>query len=202
MRPTVDKLDEVLGPLEELAERRLSLVGAPHCMPADGKSVGELRRWAIGREYHDRVAAGIAIACAYLRQHIKNMRSDDGDWALTANSTGLVAETARIAEWGVVLRLLESSDKDSRVEVGQIEELFPDIERGRKSINSAKKGHEVVHGSKVDKERRWAALQGALDKKMRKNPRLSLTQARKLVAKETQQSFSTVRRHTDDPREK
>lgn len=197
----MDKIDEVLRPLEQLAEQRLSRAGAPHSMPANGESVGELRRWAIQREYHDRVAAGVAMACAFLRQHVKNMRAEDGDWTLKANSAGLLAEMARIAEWGVVLRLLESSDKAS-ISVERVEDLFPDVLRGRKIINSARAAHEATHGTEEQKRHRWAEYQRAIELKLSKSPRKSLTQARQEVAKAFGVSLRTIERNTKNPRKK
>ena len=126
-------IEEVLAPLETLAADRLQHVDAPYTRPAEGDSVGELRQWAMEQSYHDRVAAGVAIGCAYARRLQAANDNQNGQ----ASTAGVIVTVARVSEWGAVLRLLEHG---AAVEVGRLEEVFPDTLRGLEMRPGRRKG--------------------------------------------------------------
>lgn len=126
-------IEKVLAPLEDLAAQRLTQTDAPHTRPDKGFSVGELRQWAKDQSYHDRVAAGVAIGCAYLRKVQAANDNENGQ----ASTAGVVVVMARVSEWGAVLRLLENG---AAVEVAQLEEIFPATVRGLEMRPGRRKG--------------------------------------------------------------
>lgn len=68
--------------------------------------------------------------------------------------------------------------------------------RGHKTVQSAKEGHEKVHGTKSEKEARWAKFASDCVEIARRNPLLSQTDVHKRVATANGVSARTVRRHT------
>lgn len=77
----------------------------------------------------------------------------------------------------------------------------PHALRGEKSVKAGRHGHEAVHGTEEEKQARWSRYQSDLiDILQKPNNHLSLTDARKKVAKEHGVSYGTVLRHTKDPR--
>ena len=75
-------------------------------------------------------------------------------------------------------------------------ELGPDAGRGRKVIDGASRGHQIVHGTKEEKERRYAQYQNAVNKQYKENPRRSDTSIAKKVAEDFGVTYKTILRHT------
>ncbi|MGM0984863.1 MAG: hypothetical protein ACQEXG_15810 [Pseudomonadota bacterium] len=99
------------------------------------------------------------------------------------------------------LRLLDASLLlGVTVTRAHVEPWEPDAMRGVGTLNSAKEGHALVHGTDEEKAKRWAELQAALDDKMARRPSLSLTEARRQVADEMGASESTMKRRTHRPK--
>ncbi len=71
---------------------------------------------------------------------------------------------------------------------------------GNKIKTNAKEGHAETHGTPEQKTERWARLQAMLNETMARSPALSLTEARRRTAKAAGVSYTTMRRHTTDPR--
>ncbi len=80
-----------------------------------------------------------------------------------------------------------------------LEPHFRTLILGHKAIERGRAGHETVHGTKAEKEERWAKLQAAVDDLRKRNPALSKAAIRELVSKKTGVSISTLRRRTTDP---
>lgn len=74
--------------------------------------------------------------------------------------------------------------------------------RGKKVIEGSRKAHVHAHGNGDDKQQEWAKYQADLNAVLNKNPHQSLTNARRLVAKNHSVCYDTVRRHTVDRRKK
>lgn len=72
--------------------------------------------------------------------------------------------------------------------------------RGEKVIEGSRKAHKHTHGSSDNKQKQWAKYQADLNAQLNKNPHLSLTEARRLVANKHGVNPKTVLRHTVDPR--
>lgn len=122
-------IGEFLDPLERLAARMLADAGAPHPSPCDGHEVSQLRAWSAGRDYRDRVAAGVAIGCAFMRQSLEQFEhAQDGDARRALlRAPHLLADMASLAEWRAALLLIDSLGEDPRFEISQLEDLFPRI---------------------------------------------------------------------------
>ncbi|MEW6298670.1 MAG: hypothetical protein AB1671_13115 [Thermodesulfobacteriota bacterium] len=71
---------------------------------------------------------------------------------------------------------------------------------GRKVRRAERAGHAAVHGTREEKQTRWAAYQNALDTLASKHPHWSLSALRAEVARQHGVSFKTIERHTVAPR--
>lgn len=81
-----------------------------------------------------------------------------------------------------------------------VEPWEPCAATGQKVQQAAREGHESTHGTPEEKAERWAEYQRAVDAILERAPHLSLTDARNRAARELKVSYSTIRRHTADPR--
>jgi hypothetical protein len=76
-------------------------------------------------------------------------------------------------------------------------EIKGDAIRGAKVHQAARDGNTAVYGTAEEKQERREQTKRALAGLQSRNPALSLTDARRKVAKELGISYSTVRRHTE-----
>lgn len=79
-------------------------------------------------------------------------------------------------------------------------ESSPDTARGQKTMKSSRKGHEIVHGTKEQKQRRWDEYQDAVNALHAANPRLTYEELAKRTAKDKGVNPKTIKRHTTNPR--
>ena len=77
--------------------------------------------------------------------------------------------------------------------------LGPHATRGRKSMLSAKQGHAVIHGTREQKEARWAQYQTDVNAYHIRFPALSHLDLCDRVANDHGVHRDTVRKHTTNP---
>jgi hypothetical protein len=78
----------------------------------------------------------------------------------------------------------------------------PDIERGRKIIQSAKSGHEALYGTEEEKKERRKSYQESVDACHREHPDWGITAIRSWVAEQFKVNPKTISRHTTNPKSK
>lgn len=105
----------------------------------------------------------------------------------------------RLPRWK---RLTKSTDPEEQVFATPQDVILMDADRGAKSPDSGRKGHNAVHGDPAEKQSRWQEYQNALEGLLERSPRLSLTEARRRVADTFGCSPKTVARHTVNPRKR
>ncbi|MCH2391816.1 MAG: hypothetical protein MK238_04705 [Nitrospinales bacterium] len=74
--------------------------------------------------------------------------------------------------------------------------------RGKKVLNSAKKGHVATHGTEQEKKERWAKMQTEINKLHNKKPHLTYTSLLEIAAKKFNVTPKTIQRHTTNPHKK
>ena len=74
--------------------------------------------------------------------------------------------------------------------------------RGKKVLNSAKKGHVATHGTEQEKKERWAKMQTEINKLHNKKPHLTYTSLLESAAKKFNVNPKTIQRHTTNPHKK
>ncbi len=67
-------------------------------------------------------------------------------------------------------------------------------------VKGGAKGHAIEHGTKEDKLRRWAEYQRYIDDRHRRYPSHSYNALMSAAKDEFGKSFSTIKRHTNDPK--
>lgn len=72
-------------------------------------------------------------------------------------------------------------------------------ERGYKTLLSAEKGHQEIHGSKEEKAAKWDAYQKLVNELRHRHPSKSWADIKRYVAKHFVVSEKTIQRHTHDP---
>jgi len=74
--------------------------------------------------------------------------------------------------------------------------VLPDIERGKKSVDGAKLGHEMVHGTIEEKLARWEKYQADLEQAHIDHPTWGIMALRETVAELNGVSTKTIQTHT------
>lgn len=69
------------------------------------------------------------------------------------------------------------------------------VKRGRKVQKGAQDGHEAVHGTREEKEARWAGFRALYDTIKARNPYLLHSDLVRLTAKQAGVSEATIKRH-------
>jgi len=78
-------------------------------------------------------------------------------------------------------------------------ERFGHQSRGKKTLNSAKKGHVATHGSKQEKQKRWKTYQIELNSLHAKKPNLSYASLCINIANKFGVTQKTIQRRTANP---
>ena len=148
----------------------------------------------------------------------------DGDWENVANcwpefmellknrkdQPRQVAWSAEVIKRAISVRFVLNNPDDYRLtalalnmakfiqaaERAKFSYYIPDVERGQKSINSAKKGHEAVHGSDEEKQARWKKYQDDLEQAHIDHPTWGIMALRETVAELNCVSSKTIQNHT------
>lgn len=84
--------------------------------------------------------------------------------------------------------------------LGTLLQHWDAIQRGRKTLEAAARGHAAIHGTGAEKAARWADLQHEVNRIRFDNPRLSWQRTMQLAAKAKNVSVSTIKRHCTDPK--
>lgn len=79
---------------------------------------------------------------------------------------------------------------------------LPDILRGKKIVEGARKGHEATHGTKEKKHAEWAEWQRAVDEFRERNPAWSRREVARHVGEKFDITERTIRKRTKDNRPK
>ena len=77
----------------------------------------------------------------------------------------------------------------------------PHFKRGKKIVSGARKGHEIAHGTKTEKEKRKAAYKATVNALYEQHPHWSWTQISEEAGKIHGKSGKTIRNHVDNPTE-
>lgn len=77
-----------------------------------------------------------------------------------------------------------------------------DALRGKDTLLGAQHGHEAVHGTIEEKQRRWAQYQAEIDRLREDHPDWSWSNIKRQAAKNMKCSEKTIARHCRDPRQK
>lgn len=96
---------------------------------------------------------------------------------------------------------LVSERETSGIAVRFFSAAEPVLERGKKVLGGAIKGHEKTHGTAIEKAQRWAEFQKEFDQILQRRPGLNKTSICRLVASKFDVTRETVSRHIKDPRE-
>lgn len=89
-------------------------------------------------------------------------------------------------EWSGFIRSLKKLENRSQSN--------SDIARGKKVLQAAQRGHSAVHGTKAEKETRWARYRAEVKRQV--DSGLTITSARKNTARKLGVSYRTVLNHT------
>jgi len=81
-------------------------------------------------------------------------------------------------------------------------EKEPDVQRGIKIAEAAKKGHEQVYGTAEEKSEKWNEYQEFIDKLYQQKPSLSYSDLKRRAATHFDVSCKTIDRHTTNPKKK
>lgn len=85
-------------------------------------------------------------------------------------------------------------------EYAHIVELIPDIGRGQKTMNGAKEGHAITHGTQEQKEKRWGEYQNYVNKSQREKPyNKSYIQLCRWAGEYFKVHEKTIQKHTYNP---
>lgn len=91
------------------------------------------------------------------------------------------------------LRLLAAGvNVGHRVTYAHVKPFEPVAESGTKVTIGGKAGNIKAYGTAEQKQQRWDSYRAAVIEKRKSNPRLSLTEARRKVAKELGVSYNTI----------
>ena len=103
----------------------------------------------------------------------------------------------RAVDWRHITRLAEDAVSLGRhFERMMAREAEPDAERGKKTLDGARRGHEAAHGTDQQKQAKRASYQQTVDDLRARNPELSRTAIRKSAAKKEGVSPITIKRYT------
>lgn len=86
--------------------------------------------------------------------------------------------------------------------LGTTLQYWEDIQRSRKTLTSAARGHEAVHGTAMEKEARRIKQQQEVDRVRASHPDWSWENVKKLAAKNCGVSATTIKRNCVDPKKK
>lgn len=78
-------------------------------------------------------------------------------------------------------------------------DLLPHIKRGQKTLRAARKGHEVTHGTKEEKQARWDEMRRTFDALHAKHQLWTYEELKRQTAKRHKCSSKTVGRHCSNP---
>lgn len=79
-----------------------------------------------------------------------------------------------------------------------VEDMWPDAERGFKTLKGASNAHKKAHGSAEDKARRWGEYQAEVDRLRLAHPKWSRNSIREHAGGKFKVSSKTISRNTFD----
>lgn len=133
---------------------------------------------------NDVVAARIALALPELWADYRS--SSPNPWILSS----------RLLVYGSAIPDPQGTERLLAVRESEIEGMLPDYERGKKVLGGVLHAHEIAHGTKEEKEKRWRAYFEKCMQAKSEKPHWNLTAVRKKVADDEGVSLKTIERHT------
>ena len=161
----------------------------------------------IGRSREDVVAGELWGTAEYLL-HILEERLPEEEEEYTAflvraglrerSAAQLAAESRFHVEYAVVLAL----ELGLLATAAGLRDHMADLLRGEKVREAARRGHEVMHGTSVEKQERWGWYQEVVNRIRAENPDASWSSICRWAAKRCGVSAKTIQRRCTDPKKK